>query len=528
MIALSEQLVKAVTTHRFPFRTPLFPLVPKGAGSPLVESLTGYIARLACEHCLLISDFLDVPCLMFDDSASQDPRTRRRVFHASCYQIDGAASVSERWIGALEEATGVSGLRDHTILPFVILSKESWLRAWRAWCPDCYEEYREDGLPAYDPLLWCIKAASICSKHLRLLEDRCPACRRRSRPLANGYIVGHCPGCRSWLGTSGKVRPIREPDRVSDPFLMWSSSQIGTLLAAVPEMQGNLHRQPLQDVLRYTLELIPLGQQETLFSALRITRRSLNTWARGEVHPRLAGLCRLSFSLQLPLLDLISGELTRIDLEKSFQALCEGTSASMPTSRSTGRKDAVDLPYEKTLELVIQAPKEIPPPTVHALALRLGYVSATTLQRRHPRECDNLREARAAWLCEKQSKLRQALEAALIADVPRSVKQICRDCCVREETVSARFHDLKENLRVRYIDWLKLERKRKEGEFECSVNTAIEVLRSERKYPSVGSVIVVNPSLKSAGWEKLTHAIRKAMNEVPREGGDLNRSEILS
>lgn len=511
MIALSQQLVESATTHRFPFRTPLFPLVPEGAGSPFVESLTGYIARLASEHCLLISDFLDVPCLMVDAAASQDRRTRRRVFHASCYQIDGAVSISDHWISTLEEATGVSGLRNHTILPFVSIGVESWLRAWRAWCPECYEECRESGVLMYDPLLWCIKAARVCPKHLRFLEERCPACRRRARPLANGYVVGRCPGCRSWLGTSSKVQLIREPDRVSDLLLIWSSNQIGELLASVPHMQGQLERAPLELTMRDALESIPLGLQGTLLTALGITRRSLRTWARGEVHPRLSGLCRLSFRLQVPLLELLVGRVTSTELEDSVQRLQErAVSSSMRGPRDDGDKCALNCPYERTFEALVQAAEELPPPSVHALALRLGFVAATTLRRRHPKECENLRKARVAWISQKCLDLRKALEGALIAHIPRSVKQICRDCAVREETVSQRFPALTEKLRIRYLDWLRLERERKQIEFESAVHDAIAVLRALRKYPSVGTVVSIKPSLKSAGWDKLTREIRKA------------------
>jgi hypothetical protein len=114
-------------------------------------------------------------------------------------------------------------------------------------------------------------------------------------------------------------------------------------------------------------------------------------------------------------------------------------------------------------------------------------------------------------------RLGQALEAALRDDIPRSVKQICRDCGVREEFVLKHFPEIKEKLRMRYVQWLEVERERKQRDFESAVCTAVGVLRDSDLYPSVGMVVSINASLKSAGWERLTRAIGMA---IERLGGD--------
>jgi hypothetical protein len=157
--------VRSMEHDGIPPRTELFSLEPIGPGTPFVEGLTGYIYRLASRHVLPVTDFLDVDRLMRFQRTDVDRRVRRRLFHASCYLLDGHEIETNRWIEALEAATGRIGLRSLTILPYVGFSADSWLRAWKAWCPQCYSVWRDKCLPTYEPLLWSIKAVSICPIH---------------------------------------------------------------------------------------------------------------------------------------------------------------------------------------------------------------------------------------------------------------------------------------------------------------------------------------------------------------------------
>jgi hypothetical protein len=197
-----------------------------------------------------------------------------------------------------------------TTLPFIKFSSHSWLRAWKAWCPQCYDEWCFTDAILYDPLLCSIKAVSTCPVHLSPLIDICPACNGRYRPLTNGATVARCGRCHLWLGKSSKVTSFISTTQSPDEFAIWPANQIGALLATVPTLPSSLDTQPLNSMLCEFLKQNPCGSQDVLSNLFGITRRSLNTWSSGFARPRLGGLCRLSFRLGISLLELIQGNIS--------------------------------------------------------------------------------------------------------------------------------------------------------------------------------------------------------------------------
>jgi hypothetical protein len=92
-----------------------------------------------------------------------DCRTRRRLFLASGYFLDGGELNTHKWVEALGAATGRSDLRSLTLSQFAGVSSFSWLRRRRAWCPRCLSIQAEaDPDDIYEPLLWSIRLVSVC------------------------------------------------------------------------------------------------------------------------------------------------------------------------------------------------------------------------------------------------------------------------------------------------------------------------------------------------------------------------------
>jgi hypothetical protein len=119
-------------------------------------------------------------------------------------------------------------LRFMTLSPFdgaVIFSGAS--RAWRAWCPKCYDDWRTQGAPIYEPLLWTINRVTICHLHCQPLEKDCPTCGRRSKHLAAYIRPGRCALCDCWLGSSTKqLGQVNHASRYA--------KELGELLAIAP------------------------------------------------------------------------------------------------------------------------------------------------------------------------------------------------------------------------------------------------------------------------------------------------------
>jgi len=502
------------STHRAPSGTALYPLVPMRRGTAFAESLSGYIARLSVEHGLLISDFLDVPCLGTTEVRQVDRRTRRRLFHASSYQIDGSSVHSTRWVAALEAATRVSGLRNHTIVPFLGFSADSWLRAWKAWCPHCYEDWLQSGSTLYDPLLWSIKAVTVCPTHQRAMVERCRFCQKKQRPLTNGYVVGRCGHCRAMLNEAKSAQPIASVCHSSDELESWSAVEIGRLIGTIPWLPLSLDPALLCNTLQALINLDPSSNLDALAACLGITRRSLTTWASGTVRPRLGGLCRLSFQLRAPLLDLIRGNIQSpqmsIGLENLRQTIAGIRGASPRASASGGALP----PKEQSLHALIRATEEPFPPSPRSVEKQLGIRCRNLLRRRHPAAYRELCKKRENASAQKMDALRQALQMTTLDGVPRSVKQISKDLGIREEFVSRHFPELKSHLRSRYISWRKSERRKEQNRIEATVKNTVQELEILHEYPSAGRVLDRVPSLRSAGWHRLQRAIQKACEEV--------------
>ncbi len=139
-----------------------------------------------------------------------------------------------------------------------------------------------------------------------------------------------------------------------------------------------------------------------------------------------------------------------------------------------------------------------------------AYANSIGLKRRNPEACIELSSKRIAWRQHTIEQLRSKLEEALLDEVPRAVKQVCRDVGVCERVIRDRFPDLKRKLQDRHTAWLATERSRKQLQLEFAVKKAVRRVQDRGEYPSANNILAESNSLKFAGWERLQSAINKA------------------
>jgi len=194
-----------------PPRSWLYALAPIGIGTPLVESLTGYVSRLADARAVSVGDLVgrglstlaSKPLLPFGPFMRRN-RAESHGFRAQAYAVNGFGARSRTWVATLERATLQADLRFLTLLPLEgLLSSEALFRHTRAWCPQCYEDWRVAGDVVYEPLLWAIARATVCPLHRHALEEDCPHCHG---PIAVYSRPGYCSRCQQWLGDSNEIR----------------------------------------------------------------------------------------------------------------------------------------------------------------------------------------------------------------------------------------------------------------------------------------------------------------------------------
>ena len=184
----------------FPSRSRLYGLVPCGLGTMYQESLTSYLNRLGWRHHISPRDLVAqevVPFLSYDY-----PKHQLAAFsRGPGMLVNGTGSIAKEWANFLERLTMRSDLHE-LALDFWIgdLSSRGHLRQIPAWCPACYTEWAEQGLPLYQPLLWMVQVVTTCPRHKNWLEDRCPRCQKVQSVITRRTHPGHCTQCNAWLG----------------------------------------------------------------------------------------------------------------------------------------------------------------------------------------------------------------------------------------------------------------------------------------------------------------------------------------
>ena len=197
-----------------PPRSKLYDLVPCGLGTPFQERLTSYINRLAGLHHVSPQHFVAqelVPCLSHSYSRQQ----LSAFSWSGAMSINGNGPLAREWATILENLTKRSDLH--------LLTSQSWvgdlpsprlLREKPAWCPVCFAEWKDREKPIYEPLLWAFQAVTICTKHLRKLEDHCPHCQKRQPQIRFQATLDHCVRCNMWLGSLSSVEEMPNPETI--------------------------------------------------------------------------------------------------------------------------------------------------------------------------------------------------------------------------------------------------------------------------------------------------------------------------
>src|SRR6266487_3610777 len=148
-----------------PVSTVLLPLEPCGRGTGLVESATGYLARLAQVHCVSTGCLLSKVVAPLMVRRGLESRNRlQELFSVVGNSFDGNNTTASEMIRAVETLTGQQGLAELTMLPAgPHLSYRALIRDYQAWCPQCLQEWRDSNQSVYLPLVWHLEPVRICS-----------------------------------------------------------------------------------------------------------------------------------------------------------------------------------------------------------------------------------------------------------------------------------------------------------------------------------------------------------------------------
>lgn len=345
---------------------------PAGLGTPLVESLISYSARVAADLGLTLVAFVRAVLPQFVRPSRLEGHSTVGELLAVGVGLNGMQRVARSWASDLGTLVGFD-LSMLTCSPWSeAVAAHGLLRTWLAHCPKCLEEFAKRG-EVYEPLAWSLNAITHCPVHGCELRVACSRCGGRQRPLRLAGRPGICGTCGSWLGGNA-------PDLSSD-VAAEISRQVASLLTQPPRLAG----------IRSSLEqaIGQAGSQKALARSLPFPVAELSQWRRGVRRPSLLGLVRLCSLGSWQLQPFVDGRLELITPDLAEHRAPEPQAGPPPASA----RHLID--WGRIRRAIRRAAAADDPPSLTSLSKKLG-VDRKSVRRVLPDEVRLLADRRAA------------------------------------------------------------------------------------------------------------------------------------
>jgi TniQ len=301
-----------VTIPVIPPRSRLYRLEPIGIETPYVESLTSYIARLAQVHHVTPKYLIMREVMPFPAQTVSPISYYSRMgdfFFEDALLLNGSGPVAKHWIERLQFLTSCETLRFLTMSTWSeVIATKRMLRRRKAWCPVCYEEWRQTNHIIYEPLLWTLASVTICLRHQQMLVTSCPRCQKSLSLLAQVTRPGYCSHCGLWLGnallshTVGTISSDRE--ELKDQY--WVAEVVGELLAGAPLLSEPPRKEQIAIMTNFYLEHHTQGNVSALARLVKLNKQSLRAYLQGTVVPYFDSLLHLCSALSITPLEFLA------------------------------------------------------------------------------------------------------------------------------------------------------------------------------------------------------------------------------
>jgi len=391
-----------LTSIALPERSTLYAPAPIGVGTPLCESLTSYLARLAEAHCVYPGVLLQQMIVPFmteletQGSEAKEPHLWRRDGSGS-HLINVTSPRACSVMSALELLTRRTDLGGLALTALTkLLPVRGLTRNTLAWCPLCYEEWQARGQMLYDPLLWIFREISTCTRHGVRLQTHCPHCARSLPHLTWRSRPGYCAFCSGALF-------VRQEDGVQTvavdshefAWQQWVTHVLGSVIARLPGISSEPKRERIRQVVSDSVEHLADGNTAAFARSLDLPRGTVENWRQGKRIPELGMLLRLCYRLDLSLCEVL------FEREERLQpSLRDPVPPALFPSRKRTAINQESI-YHQLEQAASRA--ESPPPSLKEVGLRLGY-QPTTLYKINRAACHAIAERFTAYRRELREK----------------------------------------------------------------------------------------------------------------------------
>ncbi|MUG98905.1 hypothetical protein F7734_44080 [Scytonema sp. UIC 10036] len=238
-------------------RSTLYSLEPIGIGTSKCESLISYLIRLAETHCVtpdkLIKHNIHPLFWGHEDFCTYYKGIIGRTFihYSHIKLLNFSGWYTSKLVECLQSLTLREDLVFLTMMHWHELIHHLYLsRYYKAWCPLCYDYWRQNKLPIYEPLLWSFEPVIMCEHHHSPLVTQCPHCNQKLPMLTATTRHGYCNHCGKWLGNQEKLS--LQSLSTSEIALQLDLIKVfGSLIAFTPEAFNNTRKTFYRQIITY-------------------------------------------------------------------------------------------------------------------------------------------------------------------------------------------------------------------------------------------------------------------------------------
>jgi len=398
-----------------PYRSRLYQLKPIGIGTPSVESLTGYISRLAEAHCVNPGVLMEKELAALVNKKYGSANLHKIYKYTTA--LNGSGVMAQDLVQALETLTLRDNLCFLTLLTWCkLFPSRNLLRPVRAWCPICYQEWYEKKQLIYEPLLWSLDVVEICPYHNYQLILKCPHCHQKNTTLAWRSQPGYCSKCGKWLGQvlsqeSANRNTLKKNELEQK---IWIAKTIGELIAGTPHLNDSLSSNTIALNLSKWVEQIAEGNIAEFARQINIPRNTVWLWCKGKNSPSLKALTNICYFLGVSILSFLTEEPNNLCISKKLLTT---------EVKSKSRKKSKPFNSEKVksdLEALLTN-DESPVLSMEEVARRLG-IDRRTIYKYFPDLC-------------------RAISARYISYQKDYHKKTLEECCQEVQPVALKLHN---------------------------------------------------------------------------------------
>ena len=277
-------------------RVPLYGCSPCAVGTPLVESLTGFVGRLAVARQLPASAIFEhlvrprVP-----EGVVRESLHLTSFLASEAVTYDGLGPSARALVAALTELTGLPDLSHLTLLPWRgFLSTRNGALRWRRpkrWCCRCLADWRRGRRDLWEPLLWRVAAVRRCPVHRIPFSDLCPRCRARQGVVAEIVPFGYCRKCGHALEPDDPLLSDPSAASLADPGALWewwTAHAVGRMLSSQRLLERSGKSRGFSQLLCRSLSQFGDRTVQSLAQHLGVGWNSIEVWMNGKRLPSLA------------------------------------------------------------------------------------------------------------------------------------------------------------------------------------------------------------------------------------------------